>query len=240
MLNDKPTNIQMSIKTTVLTAALLIAAGGNAFLYYKLHKVENEPRPVVTVVEREQPIVMRTEGGLLEVSSIKANETFSRGVIHTLAGLETVKTHSEITVPVVFRYQIQLAKEWKFLRRGNTVAVVAPAVKPSLPVGIDTAKLKAEAKGPLAAFHEKEELETLHRTISPVLAEHAIAPRYIALQRDAARQTVAEFVRKWVLKQPDWKSGEKVMVRVFFEDEPISALASEGFSPVALKEVVDK
>ena len=54
-------------------------------------------------------------------------------------------------------------------------------VKPSLPVGIDTAKLKAEATGPLAAFHE-EELKETFIAISPSLAERAIA-KFIALQR---------------------------------------------------------
>ena len=43
---------------------------------------------------------------------------------------------------------------------------------------------------------------------------------------EAARTTVTEFVRKWMLGQERFKSAGDYQVRVFFADEPIEALGS--------------
>ena len=45
------------------------------------------------------------------------------------------------------------------------------------------------------------------------------------MQREAARATVAEFVRKWVLDQARWKGQRPPTLLVFFEDEPLGQQA---------------
>lgn len=227
----------MSLKTTGLLVVLFVAFGSNAYLYYKLDKKEKESVPVVTVTEVAKPVVMRTEGGTLFVSSMEATHELSRSVIHTVLGVEAAKTEAKVKVPVVYKYEIELAREWTFLRRGNVVAVIAPAVRPSLPVAIDTSKLTSSTKGLVAFAHREEEINTLQRTISPTLEQYAKSPTYISHQREAARKTVAEFVRKWILKQPEWKNDDKVVVKVFFADESLMTMMKEGFAPVALQDV---
>lgn len=45
------------------------------------------------------------------------------------------------------------------------------------------------------------------------------------LQRESARQTVSEFVQKWVLENPRWQGSKAPTVFVFFEDEPLGKRA---------------
>ena len=106
--------------------------------------------------------------------------------------------------------------------------VIAPAVKPSLPVAIDTAKLERHAEGRWSFFTGTAELDALQRTLTQTLATKAASPSYIAFQRDAARQTVAEFVRKWLLTQARWQHLRDARVQVLFADEPIERLPDTG------------
>jgi hypothetical protein len=57
-------------------------------------------------------------------------------------------TTTNIRVPATYHYHIELAREWKVrVRPDRTVIVVAPAVKPTLPIAIDTARLERNAEG---------------------------------------------------------------------------------------------
>jgi hypothetical protein len=52
----------------------------------------------------------------------------------------------------------------------------------------------------------------------------AVNPRYIQLQREGARKTVEEFVRKWLLTQVQWQDESNPELRVLFADEPVGAI----------------
>ncbi len=56
------------------------------------------------------------------------------------------------------------------------------------------------------------------------LAEKAGMPAYVQMQREHARRTVAEFVRKWLLTQAQWQSAAKPRIRVLFADEPVGPI----------------
>jgi hypothetical protein len=110
--------------------------------------------------------------------------------------------------------------------RDKTLIVIAPRVKPTLPVAIDTARLERYASGTWSAFTGPSELDRLQRSISQSLAAKAALPSYIQFQREAARATVTEFVHKWMLGQERFKPTGDYKVRVFFADEPIEVLGS--------------
>jgi hypothetical protein len=97
-------------------------------------------------------------------------------------------------------------------------------VKPTLPVAIDTARLERFASGTWSLFTGGPELDRLQRSITQTLAVKAATPSYIQFQREAARETVTEFVANWLLTQERYKSVPKSAVRVFFADEPITSL----------------
>jgi hypothetical protein len=102
---------------------------------------------IVESAPATEVVIMRTEGGLLEVSTVRTLETFDATREETILGISVGKTLARIRVPAVFRYHIPLAKEWKFLIKDKTFIVIAPPVKPSLPVAIDTGKLEAQSSG---------------------------------------------------------------------------------------------
>lgn len=212
------------LKKSLLFAVLPASLVANA---YFLHLLLNKTTiPSVQTMTVDEPIVMRTKGGALEVSTIKATEEFQRAEIHKILGLNVGKTFARIRVPAVYRYHIELAPEWKILLRDNSFIVVAPPIKPSLPVAIDTAYLEAESYGRWSVFTGASVIDPLQRSITRNLGAKAATPRYIQLQREVARKTVSEFVAKWLVTQEQWKDVSKNQVRVFFSDEPIQSLGS--------------
>jgi hypothetical protein len=64
-------------------------------------------------------LVMRTPGGLLEVSRITATEQFDKKCVYTVLGRKVGETVAYIRVPAVFRYHIELAPEWEVYRTGT-------------------------------------------------------------------------------------------------------------------------
>lgn len=165
---------------------------------------------------------MRTKGGLLEVSKVLATEHLESSVINTALGFEVSKTTARVRVPAVYRYHIELAPEWTFTVKDNAILVIAPAVKPSLPVAIDTTKLASDSAGVWSIVNGQKKIDELIKTVTPILAVKAISNQYMDLQRDSARKTVEEFVRKWLLTQKDLKSVSTYPLHVYFSDEPIS------------------
>jgi len=172
----------------------------------------------------DQPIVMHTKGGLLEVSKVLVTEHFESSVINTVLGVGVSKTTARARVPAVYRYHIELAPEWKFEIKDGTFFVVAPAVKPALPVAIDTTQLVSDSSGAWSMVNGQKKIDELVKRVTPILAAKAISQQYIDLQRNEARKTVEEFIRKWLLAQEKWKPASAYPMHVTFSDEPVSAV----------------
>jgi hypothetical protein len=198
-----------------LVAASLVF---NALLAWRMW---GGPATTRTTTSSGERIVMRTPGGLLEVSSVTAEERFDSNTQHTVLGVPVGRTVASVRVPTVYRYHVPLAPEWTFRQVGDTLIVVAPAVRPSLPVAIDTARLESFSAGVWSPFTGEAAVAALQRSITERLERKAGSPELILLQRESARHTVTEFVRKWVLEQPRWKGASAPTVFVFFEDEPL-------------------
>ncbi len=168
---------------------------------------------------------MRSPGGLLEVSTITAEERFDSTTSHTVLGVPVGRTVAQVRVPAVYRYHIPLSKDWSFRVNGDTLIVVAPAVHASLPVAIDTGRLESFSSGLWSPLTGTDAVQALQRSITTRLGEKASTAQLLLLQREASRQTVSEFVQKWVVEQPRWKVTTAPAVLVFFEDEPLGRKA---------------
>jgi hypothetical protein len=173
---------------------------------------------------------MRTPGGLLEVSTVTAEERFDSSTTHTVLGVPVGKTVAQIRVPAVYRYHIPLATDWTFRLSGNALIVIAPRVRPTTPVAINTGKLESFTSGVWSPLTGGEATAALQRSITDTLNKKAESPDLMKLQRESARQTVTEFVQKWVLQQTQWRSARPPAILVFFEDEPLGQRASPLFS----------
>ena len=165
-------------------------------------------------------LIMRTPGGLLEVSSMRMTEQFDKRFVYEVLGLEVGETVAHVRVPATFRYHIELAPQWKIERTDEVFRVVTPPVKPSLPVAVDLAHLEQDEGGSwlLVPFNADEDREALMREITGKLAQKAASPAYLALQREDARKTVTEFVKKWLVTQQPWKSAKQPRIEVVFSD----------------------
>ena len=144
--------------------------------------------------------------------------------LHTIFGIPIGNTVSWIRVPAIYRFHIELEPKWKVQLVDNTFVVIAPSVKPSLPVAIDTAKLEKQSAGIWSQFTGTAMLDQLERSISADLEKKSLSPSMILLQRDVARKTVREFVEKWLITQEKWKATASYPILVYFEDEPIQEL----------------
>lgn len=215
--------MRIGVLRLVGLAVVLISVVFNIVLGWRA--LRGERRVEVQLQSPDRLEVIRTKGGLLQVSTIRSPETFQASTDHTFLGIDLGQTTTQIRVPAVFHYHIELAREWPVTVKGDTVIVISPAVKPTLPVAIDTAKLERFAAGTWSLFTGAAELDRLQRSITQTLAVKAATPSYVEFQREAARQTVAEFARQWLLAQERFQGlPKKHTVRVFFADEPITSL----------------
>jgi hypothetical protein len=104
--------------------------------------------------------------------------------------------------------------------------VISPPVTPSVPVAIDTEKLEAEAFGIWSLLTGEGRKAELQRSIAKTLAAKAASPSYLNFQREVARQTLRDFVAKWLITQQQWKDAASYPIQVYFADEPIQRLKS--------------
>lgn len=182
------------------------------------------------------PTVDRSRSGLLEVGSLEMVETFERSderrVLWDAVSLGT--TVSEIHVPVTYRYHVRLDGEWRLEVDEHTCRVIAPAIQPTLPPAIHTEGLEKRSEEGWLRFDGEEQLDTLQQSITPRLRQMAGDPRHVDSVRDAARHTIAEFVRGWLLAENHWGGERFRMIQVIFADEQQSEGEESLRRPVTL------
>jgi hypothetical protein len=174
----------------------------------------------------EEVVVLRTPGGLLEVSRIHATELLDARVTHKIFGVEIGELVPRIRVPAVYRYHVELAPEWRVLRTDGVFTVVAPKVRPSLPVAVDFMGIEKDVAGTwvLLPWKSRKDLEKLERSVTARLALKALSADYIDRQRQTARETVREFARKWLVEQTRWKDANHEEIQVLFADEQVGTI----------------
>jgi hypothetical protein len=208
-------NLRFSGSATLLAVALLVLMWWLLDGYRPRMAATSETR----VVAPEVPVVMRTTGGLLEVATVKATERFTRADTKEFWGIPLGTTVSQIQVPVIYRYHIQMAREWPLTVRDKTCIVQAGALEPSLPVAFDSALMEKYSRSGWARFDKDQNLATLERSLTPELQLRARSNQYRQLATEAARETVAEFVTTWLLKEQAWARDAQHKVVVVFPGE---------------------
>lgn len=214
----------------IISALVIFSVALNSFFAYRLWL---SPDDMQTPQTPRGMVVMRTPGGLLEVSSITAEERFDSAADFKVLGVPVGNTVAQIKVPAVYRYHIPLAKDWTFRLTGDVLVVVAPKVRPSLPVAIDTGMLQSFSSGLWSPINGQAAINALQRSITGTLNIKAATPQHMLLQRESARQTVSEFVQKWMVQQARWKGIKAPTVLIFFEDEPLGKMVIPLLSDVS-------
>ena len=178
-------------------------------------------------------MVSTLPGGLLETATIRMGEDFYKSDALTWWGLYLGNTASHIQVAATYRYGVPLSDPvWEIVSKGQIAVVVAPVLRPSLPVAVDTSTWRERTENGWARFDKEEQLEQLRQGVSNDLEQRANDPRRIALAREASRRTIGEFIEKWLLtKDPQWKVGAFSVVKVVFQDEMDEGLSTELGQP---------
>ncbi len=148
-------------------AALVVVAG--VLLYRMLPFTGLAPAPHDWTAEwrSDPPVVATLPGGLLETATIRMGEDFYKSDAMTWWGIYLGNTVSHIQAAVTYRYGVPLADEaWEVITRGQTTVVVAPDLRPSLPVAIDTNTWREKTENGWARFDKQEQLEELRRSMS--------------------------------------------------------------------------
>jgi len=114
---------------------------------------------------------------------------------------------------------VRLADPWRLDVSGQTCIVLAPGIRPSLPPAIHTDKLEKNSDAGWGRFNAREQMAELEKSITPTLSGYASDPKHLALVREQCRQTVAEFVKTWLLKEDQWRTDRFHTIKVIFSDE---------------------
>lgn len=163
------------------------------------------------------------------ITSIEA-ENKVRLLVATIEAEERIVTTStrlwgtttvEITLPATFRYSVSLKEPWRIRTdvTPNSVIcrVVAPDVRPVLPVAFDTRRKTVKATTTGLRRDADERVEEVEREITPILMKRSGERARQA--RDAARRAIADFVRGWLVDRGQWGDGKFREVIIYFPDE---------------------
>ena len=166
-------------------------------------------------------IASGNEGGILEVATANTTETFARkselSFFDHVLPLGT--TISEIQIPTVYRYHIDLNDSWQISTQQNKCIVVAPSIRPSLPIAFDTGKMKTKTSSGWARWDKHENLNALEKSLTEKLGKKSFLPKNIDQVRDSARLSVAKFVRNWLINQEHWSENRFTEIIILFPDE---------------------
>jgi hypothetical protein len=212
-----------------LISYLVVALGAALLAVWAYRSLTARQDIVLSSPLTDEMMVMRTKGGMLEVSRITAREVFDGAYANEFLFMNFEPTVARIRVPVVYTYRIPLARDWSVMRFGQDFAVVAPKVEPSLPVAVDLSKMEKNASGTWSLLTGTQSLDAAERALTQKLAIKSRSAAYIQLQRDSARATVAEFVRKWLVTQTQYQHVDPDRVHVFFADEQIATIDPRVF-----------
>ena len=158
----------------------------------------------VEVLDPAKVEIIRTPGGLLEVSAMEKVEEFGWRTSWECPIVDCSmlpNTVSRIRVKAHYVYQIPLAAEWRLVPEGDGYKLTVPPIQLRRPVAFDTSTMEIRTDqgvfSPAAAPHRENAI----RHLGPELAQRGAAGSYLAAQQQAAEKTVREFARKWMIEQ---------------------------------------
>jgi hypothetical protein len=176
---------------------------------------------ITTTFRESLPEIASTRGDVLELATAHCTETFSRTDSRTAfwGWFPLGTTVSRIRVPVTFRYHLRLSDGWRLATKGNVCIVLAPTIRPSLPPAIHTDRMETSTAAGWARFNKEQNLAELEKALTPALSARAADPHHRRAVREACRESVRDFVAKWLMREGCWRTDRFTSVVVLFADE---------------------
>ena len=182
------------------------------------------------------PEITSTGAGNLELATSDQTETFRAEDEKSIFWdkLYLGKTVSEIRVPVTYRYHLRLSDPRQLDVVGQTCIVFAPRIRASQPPAIHTDRMEKNSEAGWGRFNAREQMTDLEKSITPTLSQYAGDGKHTALAREQCRNTVAEFVKTWLLKEDHWRTDRFRTIKVIFADET-NAVPEQVLPTIQLK-----
>jgi hypothetical protein len=180
------------------------------------------PASNVTITRQFQEYIptVGPADGILETATSSVPETFTQSdsaMLFNVIPLGT--TVSEIRVPAVYRYHVRLYDPWKLVVSGPVCLVLAPQFQPSLPPAIITSQMEKSTTNGWLRFNAEDDLTALEQSITGELEKRANDKVHRDFVREACRQSVAQFVKTWLMKEDYWRDDRFHQIVVVFPDE---------------------
>ena len=170
--------------------------------------------------------IASTNGNTLELATKVSDEAFDRSTELYVAGFKVPFFDTKVTLKTraTYRYHIKLDGVWRLRKEGlpgrQTLVVLAPKIEPTLPVAFDSGAMEAVLKGYwVSMYHQELSHQELRKGLTAKLGERAGSRESIDSVREACRQSVAMFVKNWLLAEDQWRAEGIQDIRVFFPDE---------------------
>lgn len=154
----------------------------------------------------DMPIVVRVKGGMLEVASIKGKRHFSGASDPTIFGnaLPFCREQAGWNAAYKITYRVKLGEKWEILYKDKKLFARVPELQPSLPIAIDTKTLLFTGQDKCWFMMNLGTRDRVLRRISNDLEKLAYEPNSKNLARQAARETVTEFLQTWAFNQKEY------------------------------------
>ena len=188
------------IKKTAFAAAVLLGVAAVAWLQFG--KLTREER--IAFLDPAKVELIRTPGGLLEVSAMEKVEEFGWRTSWDCPLVDCSSlpnTVSKVRVKAHYVYQIPLAAEWRLAPEGDHYKLTVPALQLRRPVAFDTATMAIETTNGVFSPAAAPNRENAIRHVGPELAQRGATAAYMDAQRQNAEKTVREFAGKWMTEQ---------------------------------------
>lgn len=202
--------VVLAVSTVVALAVGMLSFGSN-----------DQPLPVLA---KDEIVVLRTPGGMLEVTTLIRNEEFRWSTTHTCPIVNCEKlfgaTISDVRVPVHYTYRIPLSAEWKLKLEKDHFDLAVPRPEPKLPAAIVTEKLEIRTDKKWFSPNKGEHRDSVIRNLGVEFDRRALQKNYLDAQRENARKTVVDFAQKWMLAQGVPANIRGYPIRVIFPDDP--------------------
>lgn len=189
----------MNKRAVAATAVILVIA---AAAWQRFGQPASQQR--VELLDPAKVEMIRTPGGLLEVSAMEKVEEFGWRTSWDCPLVDCSrlpKTVSKVRVKAHYVYQIPLASEWRMELEGDHYKLKVPALQLRRPVAFDTATMQIETQAGVFSPAAAPNRENAVRHIGPELAQRGAGDAYLNAQRQAAEKTVREFAQKWMVEQ---------------------------------------
>lgn len=220
---------------------MLLSALGGAFVALKISTGTDFADALVRreIEERVSEKISRiraTQGDVLELAVLESVLTFEHADAWRNVPDGLGKSVSQVSVPAVFRFFVKISEPISVRAEEQDggillCTVVAPKLRPVLPVAFDTSKTVWKRDVGIFRFNGEEMTDALREKISMRLVLSAKNHAKTAAVRDAAREAFADFVRQWLqeIRGLRERFGENVSVKIVFADEvPPPEIPPEG------------